>query len=207
MPAAELGVHYSCGYLSVPENRKDPQSRTIRILVARVKAISKTPRADPIVFLAGGPGGAGTLSAPGVVAGGMNADRDVIFVNQRGTVHTDPHLSCPEMDDFTSRAVHLVFQAASTADQDAGAVAACRKRLAPSGMNLAAYNTRENAADIADLRAKLGIDQWNLYGVSYGTDLAQQLLRDHPEGIRSVVGGLGGARQPEHRRPLVGGPQ
>src|SRR3712207_8801561 len=27
----------------------------------------------------------------------------------------------------------------------------------------------------------------NLYGVSYGTDLALQILRDHPEGIRSVV--------------------
>jgi hypothetical protein len=78
-----LGSNYSCGYLTVPENRSDPKSRTIRILVARVKAISDKPRPDPIVFLAGGPGGAGTLSAPGVVAGGMNADRDIIFVNQR----------------------------------------------------------------------------------------------------------------------------
>ena len=33
----------------------------------------------------------------------------------------------------------------------------------------------------------LGIAEWNVYGVSYGTDLALQLLRDHPEGIRSVV--------------------
>lgn len=187
VPAADLGANYSCGYLTVPESRSDPKSHTIRILVARVKAISNTPRPDPIVFLAGGPGGAGTLSAPGVVAGGMNADRDVIFVNQRGTVHSDPHLSCPEMDEFMSRAVQLAFQAASTADQDAAAVAVCRKRLASSGIDLAAYNTRENAADIADLRTKLGIDQWNVYGVSYGTDLAQQLLRDHPEGIRSVV--------------------
>jgi pimeloyl-ACP methyl ester carboxylesterase len=187
MPAADLGSNYSCGYLTVPENRSDPKSRTIRILVARVKAISNTPRPDPIVFLAGGPGGAGTLSALGVVAGGMNADRDVIFINQRGTVHSDPHLSCPEMDEFTAQSVHLVLQAPSTADLDAAAVAACRKRLAPAGFDLAAYDSRENAADIADLRVKLGIDQWNVYGVSYGTDLAQQLLRDHPEGIRSVV--------------------
>ncbi|MCV7074984.1 alpha/beta hydrolase [Mycobacterium szulgai] len=187
MPQADLGPNYSCGYLTVPESRDNPKSRTIRILVARVKAASATPKPDPIVFLAGGPGGAGTLSAPGVVAGGMNTDRDVIFVNQRGTVHSDPHLSCPEMDDFTARAVNLVFESSSTADLDAAAVAACRNRLAPSGVDFAAYSTRENAADIADLRVKLGIDQWNVYGVSYGTDLALQLLRDHPKGIRSMV--------------------
>jgi pimeloyl-ACP methyl ester carboxylesterase len=186
-PQADLGSSYSCGYLTVPENRDNPNSRTIRILVARVKAVSNTPKPDPIVFLAGGPGGAGTLNAAGVVAGGMNADRDVIFVNQRGTLHTDPHLSCPEMDEFSSQAVQLVFLAPATADLDAAAVAACRKRLSSTGVDFAAYNTRENAADIADLREKLGIDQWNVYGVSYGTDLAQQLLRDHPKGIRSMV--------------------
>ncbi|SOJ53347.1 Carboxylesterase A [Mycobacterium simulans] len=187
MPQADLGSNYSCGYLTVPENRDDPKSRTIRILVAKVKAASDKPKPDPIVFLAGGPGGAGTLSAPGVVAGGMNADRDVIFVNQRGTVHSDPHLSCPEMDDFAATAVQLDFQAQSTADLDAAAVTACRTRLTSTGVHFASYDTRENAADIADLRVKLGIERWNVYGVAYGTDLAQQLLRNHPQGIRAVV--------------------
>ncbi|WP_310781723.1 alpha/beta hydrolase [Mycobacterium sp. Z3061] len=187
VPQADLGSNYSCGYLTVPENRDDPKSRTIRILIARVKAANNAAKPDPIVFLAGGPGGAGTLNAPAVVAAGMNSDRDVIFVNQRGTVHSDPHLSCPEMDDFATRAVQLVFQAPATADLDAAAVAACRNRLSSSGADFAAYDTRENAADIADLREQLGIDQWNVYGVSYGTDLAQQLLRNHPKGIRSMV--------------------
>ena len=187
VPEADLGPNYSCGYLTVRENRSVPDGRTIRILVARVKAAAATPRPDPIVFLAGGPGGAGTLSAPGVVAGGMNADRDVIFVNQRGTMHSEPHLSCPEMDEFAARSIGLVYASASTAALDAAAIAACRERLARAGADLAAYNTRENAADIAELRVALGIAEWNVYGVSYGTDLALQLLRDHPEGIRSVV--------------------
>ncbi|CAM4438462.1 Tripeptidyl aminopeptidase precursor [Mycobacterium basiliense] len=187
VPQADLGAAYSCGYLTVPENRLKPNSRTIRILVARVTAASDNPKPDPIVFLAGGPGGAGTLSAPGVVAGGMNADRDVIFVNQRGTVHSDPFLSCPEMDDFTAHAVDLDFTAPSTADLAAAAVTACRNKLSPSNFDFAAYSSRENAADIADLRVQLGIENWNVYGVSYGTDLAQQLLRTHPDGIRSLV--------------------
>jgi hypothetical protein len=83
LPDANLGPNYSCGYLSVPENRSATNGRRIRLLVARVKAATVAPRPDPIVFLSGGPGGAGTLSAPGVVASGMNADREIIFVNQR----------------------------------------------------------------------------------------------------------------------------
>lgn len=55
------------------------------------------------------------------------------------------------------------------------------------GFHLASYSSRENAADIAALRKQLGIEKWNVYGVSYGSDLAQQLLRTHREGIRSMV--------------------
>ena len=71
--------------------------------------------------------------------------------------------------------------------QSAAIVRACRDRLAGAGADLAAYNTTESASDVADLRIAMGIDRWNIYGVSYGTDLALQVLRDHPEGIRSVV--------------------
>ena len=55
------------------------------------------------------------------------------------------------------------------------------------GINLAAYNSRENAADLNDLRLALGYETWNVWGVSYGTRLAQTVMRDFPEGLRSVV--------------------
>lgn len=38
------------------------------------------------------------------------------------------------------------------------------------GIDIAAYNTTENAADFADLRQVLGIAQWNVFGVSYMHD-------------------------------------
>ena len=38
-----------------------------------------------------------------------------------------------------------------------------------------------------DLRRALGIPEWNLYGVSYGTRLALATMRDYPQGIRSVI--------------------
>jgi pimeloyl-ACP methyl ester carboxylesterase len=188
IPEADLGPEFSCGYLTVPENRAHVGGRTIKIGVARAKAQSPDPGRDPLVYLTGGPGGTALGTAQALVQQlGINRDRDVIFVDQRGTLHADPLLSCPEIDHFLDESTGMSILAASTAQRDLDAVRACRTRLASAGYDLSAYNTGENAADIADLRTALKIDQWNVYGVSYGSDLALQLLRDHPDGIRSVV--------------------
>jgi hypothetical protein len=46
-----------CGFLVVPENRAKPNGRTIDVTVGIVPAASRHPAPDPIVYLAGGPGG------------------------------------------------------------------------------------------------------------------------------------------------------
>jgi pimeloyl-ACP methyl ester carboxylesterase len=53
---------------------------------------------DPIVYLSGGPGGAGSFEVAFMVKHGLNAERDVIFVDQRGTHHADPFLACLEYE-------------------------------------------------------------------------------------------------------------
>jgi len=111
----------------------------------------------------------------------------VIFLDQRGALKSDPFLSCPEIDAFMESTVGLSWLALETIQQDAATTRTCRDRLAAAGADLAAYNTTESLADVADLRIAMGIKEWNVYGVSYGTDLALQTLRDHPAGIRSVV--------------------
>ena len=63
---------------------------------------------------------------------------------------------------------------------------ACEEDLSAVA-DLSAYNTAANAADINDLRLALGYDQVNLWGTSYGTRLALGVMRDYPEGLRSVV--------------------
>jgi pimeloyl-ACP methyl ester carboxylesterase len=194
-PEFDLGPGFDCGYLTVPENREHPSGRRIRIPVARLRAQSPTPKPDPIVFLAGGPGGSGLLEQS--AASGWNAERDVIFISQRATLKADPFLACPEIDEFTARSAHLFMADPATAAASAVATSACRDRHARQGWDLSAYNTTENASDIADLRNALGIDDWNVYGVSYGTNLALQLLRDHPEGIRAMV--LDGVVPPQTR--------
>jgi len=176
-----------CGYLTVLENRAKPDGRHIRIFVMRAPAVSATPKPDPIVYLSGGPGGAGSFEVAFMVKHGLNADREVIFVDQRGTHRADPRVGCPAWERFQFDAVSLPFAAESTTAADAASLRECREKWVAAGVDLAAYNSTENAADIAELKVALGIDTWNVYGVSYGSKLALIVLRDHPQGIRSVV--------------------
>ena len=186
-PAPDLGPTAACGYLTVPEDRRSPTGRTVRLAVARVPAVTAAGHADPIVYLEGGPGVSMMSLAARTIAAGVNADRDVIFVEQRGTLFSEPDLVCPEVEAFMAASVSEHFSAPSTGAQSDAATTACRDRLTASGVDLKAFTTAENAADVADLRVAMGITEWNVYGTSYGTDLAQRLLRDHPAGIRSVV--------------------
>lgn len=185
-PGIVLGPEYTCGYLTVPESRSKPDGRTIRLAVATRRATVPNPKPDPIVFLTGGPGGSGLGEGPGVAAA-WHPDRDVIFLDQRGALKSSPFLSCPEIDAFMEGTVGASWLAPDTIEQDALVTRTCRDRLAAAGADLAAYNSTESAADVADLRIAMGIREWNVYGVSYGTDLALQTLRDHPAGIRSMV--------------------
>jgi len=186
-PDLDFPSTVQCGYLTVPENRALPDGRHIRIFVMRAPPVADKPRRDPLVYLSGGPGGAGSFEAAFMMKQGINAGREVIFVDQRGTHRADPLLACPAWEQYVFDSVSSRFTTRSGTLADASALKSCRDAMAAAGVDLAAYNTTENAADIADLRVALGIDQWDVYGVSYGSRLALTLLRDHPQGIRSVV--------------------
>jgi hypothetical protein len=62
-PGIVLGPEFTCGYLTVPENRSKSDGRTIRLAVATRRATAPTPKPDPIVFLTGGPGAVGSRRA------------------------------------------------------------------------------------------------------------------------------------------------
>ncbi|MFJ9536565.1 alpha/beta fold hydrolase [Streptomyces sp. NPDC101225] len=196
IPALETA---RCGTLTVRENRSRPRGRKITLGVAIVPAATGRPAPDPIVWLAGGPGDDAVSEIQLALDGGLNRDRDLIFMSQRGTYSADPSLTCPNIDTFNARALGLVLGAPSTGRLHVAATRACRDRSASTGADLGAYNTTESAADYADLRKALGIKQWNVFGISYGTDLALTYLRLHPQGIRSV--GIDGVLPPS----LAGG--
>jgi pimeloyl-ACP methyl ester carboxylesterase len=187
LQGAEALAEASCGYLVVPEDRRRSNDRTIRLMVAKFPARSPQKRADPVVYLAGGPGDVAPLEVNQLIAANFIRDRDILVVSQRGTMFSEPALTCSSVDNFARELLGLRFYSETTKRAHLAATEACHRELANTGADLSAYNSTENAADFADLRNLLGLTRWNVYGASYGSYLAQTLMRDHPEGIRSVV--------------------
>jgi pimeloyl-ACP methyl ester carboxylesterase len=176
-----------CGQLVVPENRHKPNGKTIRLPVAIIPSVAQPPQHEPVVHMTGGPGGDALGEAQFLVPAGLNADRDLIIMGQRGTLDAEPELLCPEIDQFNAVAVGLVYDADSTGELHVAATKACHDRLVAEGIDLAAYNTLENVADFVDLRRVLKIPKWSIYGYSYGTYLALTMMRLHPHEIVSVM--------------------
>lgn len=177
----------TCGVLTVPERRSsdaDP-AKTLSLPVAVIT--SRSPLApDPLVIPTTGEG----FSSLGRFlehADWVDAERDIILVEQRGDARAELSLDCPELETR-----HFVVDGALLTGAEARArrtaqIEACRVRLTDAGVDLAAYTSAESAADLADLRTALEYDEWNLYGGSYDSRLALTAMRDRPEGLRAVI--------------------
>lgn len=179
--------HIDCGYMVVAQRHADPDGPTIRLAVAILKSHSASPAPDPVVYLEGGPGGSALEGWDHWLLSPFLASRDLVLVDQRGTGYSEPSLYCPESDDVTSEYLDDLLSDEEWERLGEEAAQACRDRLTGEGIDVSVFNSSENAADIDDLRAALGYEAINLYSISYGTFLAQVIMRDHPEGIRSVV--------------------
>lgn len=182
------GAPVDCGFVVVPEDHNDPAGPTIRLAVAVLNDQSGEHQPDPVILLAGGPGEKTVANAPALapVLAPLHPNRDLIFLDQRGVGLSEPALECPEY-------VHALYDILDEADPEVrlrmtfDAAMLCRDRLVSEGYSLSAYNTTQSAADVNAIRIALGYEQVNLYGGSYGSLLAQAVMRDYPEGIRSVA--------------------
>jgi pimeloyl-ACP methyl ester carboxylesterase len=177
---------FVCGYVVVPERHANPDGRTIRLPVAIRQSTAPDARPDPLLLAQGGPGGDAfeifSLLTPNTE---IAAQRDIVIFNQRGTPYAEPELICTETKE-------VMADMLAANDRDAEriynqALEACYARLLSEGIDLSAYNSLENAADIPLIARALGYDEYNFYGVSYGTLLGLHLMRNHPEGLRAVV--------------------
>ncbi|MEO1442027.1 MAG: alpha/beta hydrolase, partial [Chloroflexota bacterium] len=180
----------TCLDLVTLEDHADPLSTEIRLHVAIFRSYSANPQPDPIVYLEGGPGADalfGVEWAYPILIEPFLAERDFIIFDQRGTGYSWPTLRCEEYDNMQYDILDENLPAEENIRLSVEAMDRCRQRLESRGYDLSAYTSAQSAADLNDLRLVLGYDEWNLYGISYGTRLALTAMRDYPEGIRSVV--------------------
>jgi pimeloyl-ACP methyl ester carboxylesterase len=180
------GPEFECGYVNVPEQHSDLDGPTIRLPVAVLHTLSEDTRSDPLFMAQGGPGGDAFEVFPIVI--GSLADtlgRDIVIFNQRGTQYAEPNLMCTESFEAAAEILGLAGDEADARSLEA--LSECYDRLRGEGINLSAYNSLENAADVDAIREALGYEQYNFYGVSYGTLLGLHLMRNHPDHLRSVI--------------------
>jgi pimeloyl-ACP methyl ester carboxylesterase len=198
VPAAVAAMS-DCGYVTVPEQHASPKGRTIQLAVVRIRSTSKRPAADPLFVEQGGPGD----STIGVIVDwavptlpelqAVLRSRDLVFVEERGTRYSRPFLSCPEYD-----AKNIAVAKGEMAYTDPSWFKTCQERFKAQGINLNAFNTRENAADVYVVAETLGYRAFNYYGVSYGTLLGQYVIAQadkHKAKLRSVM--LDGVVRPD----------
>lgn len=185
----------SCLRLAVPENREKETSRTIQLNV--VKLAAREPddwdteedgdwsrRDDPVIYLTGGPGAVASVYVDRFKDHGLRDHRDLYILEQRGIGFSGDF--CPEFSN-----VDPAGQNVTTYDERARAnlktLDTCFGRAQAAGVDLTGYNTIENARDVKALRRALGFEQWNMWGISYGSVLGQAYLHEDPEGIRAAV--------------------
>ncbi|MBI1355703.1 MAG: alpha/beta fold hydrolase [Acidobacteria bacterium] len=173
-----------CGSVEVWEDREAETGRRISLKVVVLAGARRNEHPDPLFFLAGGPGlGAAQVSSeiqrsfrP------LLADRDMVFVDQRGAGESNS-LACDLDDDDSLAADPQRFYRL------------LRECMEGFDADLRLYTTPIAMDDLNEVREFLGYERVNLYGGSYGTRAAIAYLRRYPETVRSVV--LDGVAPPD----------
>ncbi len=174
MPAALA----ACARLEVPADPGAPDGATLSLFFARIPALTASPASEPLVLIAGGPG----QSAVDFYLQSRSAfepvrrDRDILLLDQRGTGRSAEGFTCTLPED--------VDLETADADEIAPIVDSCRDELEHDPRW---FTTSAAVADLDALRRTLGVERWQLYGVSYGTRVAQHYLRRYPEHVGAVV--------------------
>lgn len=167
-----------CAMLEVPEDYADPSGPTLQLFFARIPALTANPAPDPLVLINGGPGGSGVDLYLQLRAAfePIRRERDILLLDQRGTGRSLSGLDCELPEDF-----ELVT---TSADEIRATVATC---IAEFDHDPRLFTTTVAVEDLETLRESLGIEQWNVYGVSYGTRVAQHYLRRHGDRVRTMI--------------------
>jgi pimeloyl-ACP methyl ester carboxylesterase len=164
-----------CGVLTVFENRAAQSGRTIDLKIVIAGALRRDPKPDPLFVLVGGPaGGAATMAgslAP--MFRSYQKDRDIVFVDQRGTGASNP-LDCEPPERTLAAIVEYPVER-------------FRRCLEDLDADPRFYTTAPAMDDLDEVRRYLGYDRINLWGSSYGTRAALVYLARHEATVRSAV--------------------
>jgi pimeloyl-ACP methyl ester carboxylesterase len=190
LPAGEIeGQTVICGRVEVPEVHGVEASRRIQLAFAVLKSRTQSPAPDPVVYLHGGPGSGTVKDLWSIVVpifDQFRTRRDLVTFDQRAAGISSDMVAC--FDTLGANIVSIMAPGALPETMpEAELFTKCLDEMKAKSGDITAYNTTQNAYDTQALMRALGYPEWNLYGISYGTQLALEVMRSAPEGTRSVV--------------------
>ena len=177
-------IEARCGWLSRPEDPAEPNGAAINLRLAVIPALSPTARPDALTVINGGPGGSSVDMYADMVAtfAAIRRERDILILDQRGTGASNP-LDCERLEQ------------ADLDESEASIRAATEACLAELPGDPRFYTTSIAVQDLEAARQALGYEALNVYGVSYGTRVAQHYARRYPALVRTLI--IDGVAPPE----------
>jgi pimeloyl-ACP methyl ester carboxylesterase len=166
-----------CGTFLRPLDPTGAVPGEIELRVAVVPALNLVPQPDAVVPIAGGPGQGAVQFYTAYASAFEEArrNRDILLVDQRGTGESS-RMDCPVDDRLAEGRYSTELTIEYTA--------ACLEQL-PFDPRF--FTTSVAITDLEAVREALGYPSFNLYGVSYGTRVAQHFARRYPGSTRTVV--------------------
>ncbi len=166
-----------CATMRRPLDPTGSEPGEIELRIAVVPALNLTPEPDPFVPIAGGPG-QGTVefyTAYSWAFEDVRRNRDILLIDQRGTGESAT-MRCEFEEDLIGGEYSTTLTIEYTER--------CLEQL-PHDPRF--FTTSIAVADIEAVREALAYPSLNLYGVSYGSRVAQHFARRYPESTRTVV--------------------
>ncbi len=157
-PVAAGSSFVTCWSLTVPENRRKPDARTITLTVYMVPSTADPATAPTVIEL----GPYNTFDDT------VRQVANVVLIPSRGFTLTDPPLTCPEVDALQVAALALPSNDPSSESRQLDALQRCHDQLVAAGVDLSAYNLEGEVGDIADYMSAAGLRSVVLS--SYATD-------------------------------------
>ena len=171
------GIKARCGTLQRREDPANSASPLLELFVAVVPALSLEPEPDPFVPIAGGPGQASSdfYAAYQHAFEKVRRNRDIVLLDQRGTGKSAV-MDCEADED--------IIEGRFSREQTLAVTEECLEQL-PHDPRF--FTTSVAVGDLEALRQALGYSAFNLYGISYGSRVAQHFVRRYPESTRTVI--------------------
>ena len=179
----------TCYFIPVVRDVINKSSGNFHLAVVVTPSLRKA-KEKPLLYLHGGPGIATLENVPRYLNlktwKKLRQNRQLIFFDYRGTGFSEPFL-CPDIQDSLAMLATKNLPPEETQKHKTDLYRKCRMQLTSDDIDVSTFNSFQLAKDAEAIRSALQIDKWNIYGVSYGTTVALNLLRNHGDHVSAMI--------------------